>query len=119
MRLFIQIPAIVLFGFIFELFLPWYSVAFVAFVFGYLLNSESNFAGGFLGVLLLWGLKIFFITSGAAVDFASKVAQIMDPMKEKWILILVTLIIGGLVGGFACVTGAALKQVRANENYGV
>ena len=117
MRLYIQIPAIVLFGFIFELFLPWYSVAFIAFVFGYLLNSESNFIGGFLGVAVLWGVKIFFITSGASVDFASKVAQIMEPMKEKWVLILVTLIIGGLVGGFACVTGAALKQNRTSEDY--
>jgi hypothetical protein len=113
MRLYLQIPAIILFGWLLALMLPWYSVAFVAFVFGYLLDSESNFIGGFLGVAILWGLKIFFTTYHGSVDLASKVAQIMDPIKEKWILILITLVIGGLVGGFACVTGATLKPKRA------
>lgn len=112
MRLYLQIPAIILFGYIFELFLPWYSVAFIALVFGYLLDSESNFFGGFLGVALLWGIKIFMITSSSSVDLASKVALIMDPIKEKWILILVTLILGGLVGGLACVTGASARKEK-------
>ena len=112
MRLYLQIPAIILFGYIFELFLPWYSVAFAAFVFGYLLDSESNFFGGFLGVALLWGLKILLISSSASVDLASKVALIMEPVHEKWILILATLIIGGLVGGLACMTGAAARKEK-------
>jgi hypothetical protein len=112
MRLYLQIPAIILFGYVFELFLPWYSVAFVALVFGYLLDSESNFIGGFLGVALLWGIKIFLITSSSSVDLAAKVALIMDPIREKWILILVTLILGGLVGGLACVTGASARKQK-------
>jgi hypothetical protein len=116
MRLYIQIPAIILFGYIFELFLPWYSMAFVAFVFGYLLDSESNFLGGFAAVAILWGIKIFLVTYNASTDLVSKVALIMDPVKEKWILILVTLILGGLVGGLACVTGASLK-VKKTEYY--
>ena len=118
MRLYLQVPAIILFGYLFELFLPWYSVAFVAFVFGYILNSESNFIGGFLGVALLWGIKILLITNSASVDLADKVAQIMDPMREKWILIVVTLVIGGLVGGLACVTGASLKK-NGSPDYSV
>jgi hypothetical protein len=109
MRLYLQIPAIILFGFVFELFLPWYSVAFIAFVFGYLLDSESNFVGGFLGVAILWAIKIFLISNSAGVDFAGKVAQVLEPIGEKWILVLVTLLLGGLVGGLACVTGASLK----------
>jgi hypothetical protein len=115
MRLYIQVPAIILFGYIFALFLPWYGVAFVAFVFGYLLDSESNFLGGFLGVALLWGLKIFLISDSSSVDLATKVAQIM-PVQEKWILIVVTLVLGGLVGALACVTGASAKM-RRNESY--
>jgi hypothetical protein len=115
MRLYLQVPAIILFGYLFELFLPWYSVAFVAFVFGYILNSESNFVGGFLGVALLWAIKILLITNSASVDLADKVAQIMDPIKEKWILIVVTLVLGGLVGGFACMTGGSLHRSRSAD----
>jgi hypothetical protein len=117
MKLYLQIPAIILFGFILEFFLPWYSVAFAAFVFGYLLDSESNFLGGFLGVALLWGLKIFFISNSATVDLASKVALIMEPVHEKWILIVATLVLGGLVGGFACMTGAAARKEKKEEYY--
>jgi hypothetical protein len=112
MRLYLQIPAIILFGYIFEIFLPWYSVAFIAFVFGYLLDSESNFIGGFLGVAILWALKIFLVSTSAGVDFAGKVAQVLEPIGEKWILITVTLVLGGLVGAFACVTGASLRVRR-------
>jgi hypothetical protein len=116
MRLYIQVPAIILFGFLFELFLPWYSVAFAAFIFGYLLDSESNFIGGFFGVALLWALKISLISSGASVDLASKVAQIMT-INEKWILILITVVVGGLVGGFACLAGASAKARKIEEEY--
>jgi hypothetical protein len=109
MRLYLQIPAIIVTAFILELMLPWYCIAFAAFLFGYLLNSESNFLGGFIAIALLWGLKIFLITQGASRDLVSKVALIMDPIGESWLLIIVTLIIGGLVGGFAAVAGGALR----------
>ena len=115
MRLYIQIPAIVLFAYVLESFLPWYSFAFAAFVFGYVLDSESNFLGGFIAIALLWGLKIFFVTQNASQDLAGKVALIMDPIKEKWVLILITLVIGGLVGGFAAVTGGSLRPDESRE----
>lgn len=109
MRLYVQIPAIIIFAFLLELFLPWYSIAFAAFVFGYFLDSESNFLGGFLAIALLWGIKIYFVMNDAAQDLVSKVAQIMDPIREPSLLIVATLVIGGLVGGFAAVTGASLR----------
>ncbi len=112
MRVLVQIVAIVIFGYIFEMFLPWYSVAFVAAVFGFVLRSGNNFIGGFLGVVFLWGLKIYMISDSASVDLASKVARIMEPVGEKWILIVVTLVLGGLVGGLACVTGAAARKEK-------
>lgn len=114
MRIYLQVPAIILFGYVFEAFLPWYSIAFVALVFGYLLDSESNFIGGFLGIALLWMLKIFLLTNSASVDLASKVAQIMEPIGSKTMLTIITLVIGGLVGGLAAVTGASLRPKEEN-----
>jgi len=116
MRIVIQIIAIILIGYLAELFLPWYAVAFVALVFGYYLSSESNFLGGFLGVGLLWLMKILLITSMASTDFASKVAQLF-PVKEKWLLILVTVLLGGLVGGFAALTGGLARRKPQKNNY--
>lgn len=116
MRLIPQILAIALLGLVAELMLPWYSVAFVAFVFGYWLSSESNFLGGFLGVILLWGVKIAWVLNGAATDLASRMAQIF-PFKETWIMVTVTLLIGGLVGGLSALTGGMLKGKRRRGGY--
>ena len=116
MRIFIQIIAIILVGYLAELFLPWYSVAFVAFIFGYYFRSESNFLGGFLGVALLWLMKILLITSVASTEFASKVAQLF-PVKDQWLLILVSILLGGLVGGFAALTGGLARGKPQKTKY--
>jgi hypothetical protein len=109
MRLIPQILAIALLGLVIEMILPWYSIAIVAFVFGYWLSSESNFLGGFIGIALLWGIKISLVLNGAATDLADRVALIF-PFKERWILIVVTLLIGGLVGGLSAMSGGMLKK---------
>ena len=111
MRLIPQILAIALLGFVAEMLLPWYSIAFVAFVLGYWLSSESNFLGGFIAIALLWGIKIAVVLNGAATDLADRMAVIF-PFKEGWILIVVTLLIGGLVGGLSAMTGGLLKRAR-------
>ena len=112
MRLIPQILAIALLGFVAELILPWYSIAFVAFVLGYWFSSESNFLGGFIAIALLWGIKIAVVLNGAATDLADRVALIF-PFKERWILILVTLLIGAVVGGLSSMTGGMLKKKPA------
>jgi hypothetical protein len=112
MKLIPQVIAIVVVGFLLQLFLPWYSIAFVAFVCGYALYSESNFLGGFIGVLVLWSVKIFYTLNGAATDLADRMALIF-PFKEKWIMIVVTLFIGALVGGMAALSGGYLKGKRS------
>lgn len=116
MKVTAQIIAIVVAGYIAELYLPWYSIAFVAFAFGYLLQSNANFLGGLVAIALLWGIKIWMIESTASADLASKVASIL-PLKEKWILIAITLFLGGLVGGFAALTGSLLKKRKKKRAY--
>lgn len=108
MKLFIQILAILIGGYILATFLPWYSIAFAALVGGYYLHSGMNFLGGFLGASLLWGLKIFLITSASSNDLGERVARIFPVKEEVW-LILVSMVIAGLVGGMAAVTGGLMR----------
>lgn len=110
MKILLQIILIGIVGYVAELFLPWYSIAIVAFAFGLIIDSSSNFLGGFIGIALLWAVKIALITQHGGQDLAMKVAQIMEPVGEKWVLITVTLLVGGLVGGMACVTGGTLRK---------
>ena len=112
MKTVLQIIAIFIVAYIAELLLPWwYSVAIVAFVFGYLLRSQMNFLAGFIAIVILWGFEIWLIDSSASVDLLSRVSAIFK-LERNGILVIITLVLGGLVGGFAALSGALLKPKR-------
>lgn len=109
MRFFLQLTVIALLAYLLELFMPWYSLAIAAFVIGYVLRSNANFLAGFLAIALLWFIAAWMIDHSSTSDLADRVALIF-PVKQKWLLFLVTAIIGGLVGGFASLTGSLLRK---------
>lgn len=115
MRFFIQLLVISLLAFVFELFLPWWSIAFAAVIGGYFLNSNVNFLAGFLGIALLWIAYSLIISSNATAPLADRVAAIL--FVNKTLLIIITGIIGGLVGGFAAMAGGALKKEKRRDSY--
>lgn len=116
MKFTIQLVSIALLAFILELFLPWWSIAISAFVFGYVMKSNANFFAGFLGIGLLWLLKALLIEMNAAMPLAENVAAILK-LNSKALLMLVMVIIGGLVGGFAALTGSLLKKDAMKHYY--
>jgi hypothetical protein len=116
MKFVIQFFAILASAFIVQLFLPWYSLAVAAFVMGYVFKSKANFLAGFLAIAILWFLKAWWADAHTASDLSGRVAMILM-VKSKLILMLVTALIGGLVGGFATLTGAILKYKRKMQWY--
>lgn len=111
MRFVIQVIIIIGIAFFLELFMPWWSVAVAAFVGGLLLPTRMNFLAGFLAIGLLWLLKALVTDLSAHSDFADRVARIFM-LYNKTILLIVTFALSGLVGGFAAITGAALRRIR-------
>ena len=118
MKFVFQTIAIFVVAYLLELFAPWYSIAIAAFVFGYLLKSKASFLAGFLAIALLWFFKMWMIdtNSSESLNLADAVSKIF-PLKNKSMLFLVTALIGGLVGGFAAMTGALLKRDRKKGYY--
>lgn len=114
MKIAVQLAFILLLGFILELFLPWWSIAIAAFAGGMIFNSRANFTAGFFAIALLWTIKALLIESIAAATLTERVASIF--MLNKPLLFLVMALIGGLVGGFAAMTGSAL-QGNKRKNY--
>jgi hypothetical protein len=110
MKFVIQFIAIALAAFILELFMPWWSIAIAAFAAGYALKSKANFLAGLLGIALLWSIKAWILDASASAPLAERVAAIFSLSKP--LLLLVTALVGGLVGGFAAMSGAALKKER-------
>jgi hypothetical protein len=108
MKFILQVFGIMILGHMFEIFLPWYSIALAAFVMGYFLRSRANFLAGFLGIALLWLFQAWMMNSGTASDLADRVAHIFSLSRTEWLL-LVMAVVGGMVGGFAALSGALLK----------
>jgi hypothetical protein len=112
MRFSVQILAIVILGFFLELFLPWWSVAIAAFLGGVLVNTRMNFLAGFLAIAILWFVKAVITDLSTDSDLTTRVAMVFM-LHSKTLLMLITLVLGGVVGGFAAMSGGVLRKSRA------
>jgi hypothetical protein len=104
----IQVIIIALLGYLLELFFPWWSIAIAAALGGTFLRSNANFWAGFMAIGLLWLLASFLIDFTSPSALADKVAPIFK--LNKLMLMIVTALIGALVGGLACLTGSLLVR---------
>ena len=101
-------------AFIAGLFLPWWSIAIVAFLVALLIKQKSGLAylSGFTGIYLLWGGLALLINIKNNSLLASKVAQIFPLNGSAFYLITITATIGALVGGFAALSGSSLRSLQ-------
>lgn len=115
MKFLIQLIAIIASSLVLQLFFPWWSMTLAAFAFGYLLKSSQNFLAGFVAIALLWSGYAFFLDSAGAAPLADRVAGILN--INKTLLFLVTGLLGGIVAGFASLTGSLLKSDKRKSLY--
>ena len=111
MRLLVTIIIIAMLSGISEYFFPWWTVAIVAFVATAVagLSSGRAFLAGFLGVMLLW------LTISLIIDFrndhilSGRMAELFQ-LPHSAIFILLSAVVGGLVGGLAGWSGAVVRK---------
>ena len=115
MKFIIQIIAIALIGYLLEIFLPWWSIAIAAFIGGYVLPSRANFLAGLVAIALLWFIGAWASDAYATAPLVEKVAALFKLGKPG--MFGVTMLLGGLVGGFAALTGALLNNKRERPYY--
>lgn len=98
----------VLCGFI----LPWWVGAIIAFVAAVIWGRKPvvTFVAGFGGLFMAWVILALIKSLPNNNVLASRVATLFH--LPHWLfLLLVTAMIGGLVGGLAALSGALVKQV--------
>jgi hypothetical protein len=115
MRFLIQLLVITILASIFELFLPWWSIALAAFIGGYFFPTRINFIAGFLSIAILWSIMAIIIEISAAAPLTERVAAIFKLSKP--LLFVVTAVLGGLVGGFAAMAGGSLRPEKRRAKY--
>jgi cell division protein FtsX len=112
MKFIISILLIALLSFVSCLYLPWWSVAIAAFIVIAFINQRSwkAFLTGFTGVFLLWGVLAWYISSRNEHLLAHKVSIVMIQSDNVPLLIILTALIGGVIGGLGALTGSYLKK---------
>lgn len=103
-------PIILTLAFISGFFLPWWFVAVIAFAAALFVKTTGNvFWTGFAGVGLAWLALALLKTLPNDNILATRVAALFQ--LPGWIYILIiTVIIGGVVGGLAALSGALVRK---------
>jgi hypothetical protein len=99
-------------AFLLQTMLPWWSVAVASFLISLIISTKglSSFISGFLGIGILWLILAAYIDATTGSILSERIAGIFT-LPNSWSLIMTTSLIGGLVGGFAALTGSYLREL--------
>lgn len=104
---------ILILSFVASYFLPWWIVALIAFLTALFIGKTSgkSFWSGFGAVFVLWVILALLKSIPNDNMLASRVIQLF-PLPHNWIILLfITALIGGLVGGMSALSGLLVKKV--------
>ncbi len=103
---------IILLSFVACLFFPWWSIAVVAFIVSAIIRQKPiiSFLGGFIGLFLLWSILSFYISVNNDHILAHRISLLIIKEDSPYLLVLMTGLIGGIVAGFAALTGSYIYQ---------
>lgn len=91
---------------------PWWSIALCGFIAGALLNGShaNSFFSGFVAVGALWLVKAFMVNTNSEGILSAKIAQLIG-LESGVMLVLITALIGAMVGGFATLSGLHFRKL--------
>ena len=94
-------------------FFEWWTVAIAAFIGGAIFGKSSGetFVKGMIAVIIVWLLMVCYYHFSTQGILSNKIAQILPMGGNAGILILVTVLIGGLVGGLGAMSGFLVRNL--------
>ena len=112
MKFFVALILSALLAFISGLFLPWWGIAVTSLLVALLVHQKAGkaFLAGFGGLFLLWAGLAWWIDMKNNGVLSKKIASVLPLGGNTIVLIVVTGIVGGLVAGFAAMSGSFLRS---------
>jgi len=113
MKFWVALILTALLSFISGLYLPWWGMAFVAFAVAILVHQKAGkaFLSGFAGLFLLWVLLAWWIDKANGGNLSYRIAQLLQ-VNSRFLLVLITGFVAGIVGGFAAMSGSYLRSSK-------
>ena len=95
----------------------WWFFAIIALLIALLVHQRAGkaFFAGFLGLFLLWFILAMWIDSANDSVLSVKIAALLPLGGSKWTLMILTGIIGGLIAGFAALSGSYLRSSSSKK----
>jgi len=111
MKFIVSLILIALLSFAACLYLPWWTIAIIAFVVAALIPQKplASFLSGFAAIFILWLSLSAWISTANGHVLAHKISLLIIKMDNIILLMLVTALIGGLVAGMGALTGSFLR----------
>ena len=122
MKFIIQVTLIALSSYVAEQFFPWWSVVICAFFITLLIPTDTltAFMSGFAAISFLWMLVAAMIDVKTNAILSSKITLLFG-LQSSILLILLTGLIGGIVGGLGALSGHQLQVLllrKKKNKYG-
>jgi hypothetical protein len=113
MKFFISTLLIAVLSFAACLYLPWWVIAIAGFVVAFAIPQKAGlaFLSGFLALFILWAGISFYISSANGHLLAHKISVLFIKTDNPIALIFVTGMLGGLVAGFASLSGRLFRKI--------
>lgn len=105
-----------LFSYLSGAFLTWWTIAPVVAIIHFLFSLKPGYAflSGFCSLFILWGGLALVMDVTNHQILSKKIAMIFIQKEAPGYMILITSLIGGLVGGFSALSGALAKRLINN-----
>ena len=115
MRTLFQIFLTAALAYFLRLYMPWWSIAVASCIVSMMFGKTviSSFLGGFLGISILWMVYSSVIDFYSNAILSRKIVELLG-VNNIALLIIITGIVGGLVGGMAAIFGLTLKKNISN-----
>jgi hypothetical protein len=93
-------------------YLPWWSAGLVAFLVSVFIYQKPGMAylTGFAGIFLLWGVLGWWIDSQNNSILSQRIASLFPLGGSSALLILITAIVGAIIGGLSALSGSFLRR---------
>jgi hypothetical protein len=112
MKFIIVVLLTALLGYAAPLYFPWWSIAVTSFVVAIFVHQKAwaAFAATFSGLFLLWGIMALIIDNRNDHLLSEKIATLLQLNVSSFLLICITAFIGGLISGFAGLSGSLARN---------